>query len=170
MKRITILSIIILSTIYFSSCFELQSIVDSIFETNIDKPIEIKSESMLPTFKIGDKIKVDRHYYENHIPQRGDIVVYIPPDNKEMLYIHRIIGLPGEMFMIKDGFLYINGQKIIENYIKESMMIEFPETKIPDREYFIIGDNRNYSMGSNIFGFVPLENIKGKVFLLRESK
>ena len=111
--------------------------------------------------------------YRFSSPQRKDIVVFYPPDEAVICspnqplpirdaYIYRIIGLPGETIEIKNQQIYINNQPLTENYIQEELNYSLPSLSIPSNSYFVLGDNRNQSCDSHVWGFVPRENIIGK--------
>lgn len=106
--------------------------------------------------------------------QRGDIVVF-KIDSYEKDIVKRVIGLPGERVMVKDGRLYINGQILNESYIdysqypahEDSFMAEGVEKTVPPNSYFLVGDNRPGSKDSRNaeIGFVERKNIKGSPFV-----
>ena len=99
-----------------------------------------------------------------HAPQRGDIIVFNPPVPSDKPYIKRVIGLPGERVQVRqnDG-VYINGVKLNEPYIKEIPEDPTtPEVTVPPDHVYVMGDNRNNSSDSHIWGFVPDESIIGK--------
>jgi signal peptidase I len=128
----------------------------------------IPSESMLPTLKIGDRLIVDKFFYEiNGIKdiQRGDIVVFDPPpaanSKNDIPFIKRVIGLPGETIAIKKGVVYINGEPLGESYLAEKPKGDFGPFVIPDGTIFLMGDNRNNSLDSRFWGPLPLQNIIG---------
>lgn len=135
----------------------------------IAEPRYIPSDSMFPTLKIGDRLVVEKISYRLHPPQTGDIIVFEPPQNlkeqgftKEQVFIKRIIGLPGQTIAIKKGQVYINNQPLTENYIAEPPDYELNPYPIPDHQFFVMGDNRNNSNDSHIWGFLPQENIIGR--------
>jgi signal peptidase I len=132
----------------------------------------IPSESMLPTLEIGDRLIVEKISYRLHLPQRGDIVVFNPPeraDPKGNAFIKRVIGLPGERIDIHDGKVFINGKPLTEPYIMEQPMYRPPDWEdlgipggvIPQGKVFVMGDNRNNSQDSHVWGALPIENIIG---------
>lgn len=134
-------------------------LIGYIFGVKQVKFLEVISSSMEPTLSIGDRIisiKVEDI-------KRKDIVILYPPKGKKEILTKRVIGLPGENLKIKDGFVYINGEKIEEPYIKEKPNYEIEEIKIPTGKYFLLGDNRNESEDSSIWGPVEKENIIGKI-------
>jgi signal peptidase I len=134
-------------------------LVGYLFGVKQIKFLEIISSSMEPTLSIGDRIISVR--VENF--KRQDIVTFYPPEGKKEILTKRIIGLPEERLKIENGYVYINGRKIEEPYIKEKPNYEIEEIKIPTGKYFILGDNRNLSEDSSIWGPVGREKIIGKV-------
>lgn len=108
--------------------------------------------------------------YPFHPPQRGDIVVLHPPVDQGKPYIKRVIGLPGERLSIHDGAVYINGQRLEEPYLN-SIATSWPgslgdqEIVIPPDSVFVMGDNRNNSTDSRVFGTVKIDEIIGKAWI-----
>jgi signal peptidase I len=108
--------------------------------------------------------------YPFHPPQRGDIVVLHPPVDNGKPYIKRVIGLPGERLSIHNGAVYINGERLDEGYLNGvattwSGSIGQEEITIPDGEVFVMGDNRNNSTDSRIFGPIEIDAIIGKAWI-----
>ncbi|MEN6389053.1 MAG: signal peptidase I [Syntrophomonas sp.] len=121
-------------------------------------------DSMAPTFTNGEKITVDSRAYGSSQPQRGDIIAY--KDESGVVMIKRVIGLPGEQIEIKDGKVYVNGNEITENYLNKQNSTEASGTsiwKIPDKNVFVMGDNRQSSKDSRVSGSIPYDRILGKV-------
>lgn len=135
--------------------------------------IGIISGSMEPTLLIGQQLIMNKVVYKFRDPQRGDIIVFHPPaphDSSGTPFIKRIIGLPGESVELKDGKVYIHkadGTVLLLNepYIKEPAQYDFVGQKIPENEYFVLGDNRNNSGDSRERWTVPRENIIGEAWL-----
>ncbi len=130
----------------------------------------IPSGSMEPTLQINDHLMIEKITYLLHKPERGDIVVFRPTEalrqeNFHQAFIKRIIGLPGETVEVKNGKVYINGQAIVEDYIKELPKYNYGPEIVPDDQYLVLGDNRNNSYDSHAWGFVPRENLIGKAFV-----
>ncbi len=102
-----------------------------------------------------------RHVF--HGPERGDIVIlHHPVAGQERDLVKRVIGLPGDRLRIRDGVVYINGRALIEPYVKEAWRGDLPELTIGAGMYFVMGDNRNNSQDSRVFGPVREELIVGK--------
>jgi len=130
----------------------------------------IASGSMEPTLEVGDKLIIDKHTYLTAPPQREDIVLYLPPPQitefsaSEDALIHRIVGLPGEVVEVRDGQVFINEEPLEEPYLPQIGSIDYdygPET-IPNNAYFVLGDNRNNSFDSHLWGMLPGEMILGQ--------
>ena len=126
--------------------------------------------SMQPGFEQGQRLLINKAVYRFSEPQRGDVIVFHPPNNQRADYIKRIIGLPGESVEIKQGTVYIHTEdgnvlSLDEPYIKEAPSSPFKGRTIPENEYFVLGDNRNNSNDSRNDWTSPRENIIGKAWL-----
>ena len=141
--------------------------------TFVGQRTEVEGASMENTLHNGDNLIVDKLSYRFHDPERFDIIVFPFQFQDNTYYIKRIIGLPGETVQIMDdGSIYINGEKLEENY---GMELIKPETigraaepiELGDDEYFVMGDNRNNSSDSrtDMVGNITRENIIGKAWL-----
>ena len=133
----------------------------------VSERIRVESVSMQPTLFAGDMVIVNKLAYRfNNSPHRGDVIVFkYPPDPESIPYIKRIVGLPGDQVHIANGKVYINGQLIDEPYLKVSTN-RGGDWTVPDRQLFVMGDNRNNSRDSRAWGFVPFENIIGRAELI----
>lgn len=133
---------------------------------------EVISGSMLPTLSIGERLFIDKLAYKfGHLPQRGDIVVFIPPSSLDSPddFIKRIIGLPGEVVEIKSGIVYIHKAdgsviQLEEPYVETPATNDYISGTIPAGQYFVMGDNRNNSADSRYWGTVPLGSIVGRAW------
>ncbi|MFZ5596297.1 MAG: signal peptidase I [Bacillota bacterium] len=128
----------------------------------------IPSESMVPTLKINDHVIADKISYRFSDPRRGDIIVFMPPlPSEKYPYVKRLIGLPGETVELKDNRVYINGEPIEEKYLPEGLKFRnYGPVTVPDNSYFMMGDNRNNSSDSRVWGFLPEKMIIGKAVVL----
>lgn len=123
----------------------------------------IPSESMVPTIEINDKVIVTNFSYWFAEPQRGDVIVFRYPLDPKKDYIKRCIGLPGETVEFRDSQLYIDGQLVDEPYLPEGLEFEdYGPVQVPEGQYFMCGDNRNYSSDSRVWGFLERKLIIGK--------
>ncbi|MDP2730459.1 MAG: signal peptidase I [Dehalococcoidales bacterium] len=120
--------------------------------------------SMNFTLRDGQHVLANKVVYKFHEPERGDVIIFHPPDNQKDDYVKRIIGLPGESIEIKDREVYINGSKLSEPYIKDPPEYTL-KRQIPENEYFVLGDNRNNSSDSHNGWTLPRQNIVGKAWL-----
>jgi len=149
---------------------------------------KIPSGSMLPTLEVGDHILVNKLAYgvwlpflETRVlgrnqPRRGDVVVFVYPLDTEKDYIKRVIGVPGDVVLIRNKHVYINGALWDDShaYFADGEASgppgqprdNFGPTVVPDGHLFVMGDNRDHSYDSRFWGFVDLKDVKGKAFLV----
>ena len=127
---------------------------------------DIMGSCMEPNFQNGQRVVVNKLAYSFHEPERGDVIILRPPYNPEATpFIKRIIALPGDTIEIKTGSVYINGTPLQESYIKEPPTYTLKQKKIPENEYFVLGDNRNNANDSHKGWTLPYQNIIGKAWL-----
>ncbi|MEK7543791.1 MAG: signal peptidase I [Patescibacteria group bacterium] len=138
----------------------------------IMSPQEINGASMEPNFHNKEYILTNKIEYKLHNPKRGDVVIFKSPANKDIDYIKRIIGEPGDRISLKGGSYYVNGVKLIEPYLAPGTYIsggnflrEDREITVPTGKYFVSGDNRGHSSDSREFGPILKEDFIGKAFL-----
>jgi signal peptidase I len=124
----------------------------------------IPSGSMLPTLEINDRLIIDKVSYDFGDPQRGDIVVFRPPDalGQDEAFIKRLIGLPGDVIEVKNGQLYVNNEPQTEPYIAAKPDYQYGPVTVPDDAYLVLGDNRNKSFDSHYWGFLPADHLIGR--------
>jgi signal peptidase I len=135
----------------------------------IAEPRYIPSESMFPTLSTGDRLVVEKVGYKFHQPHKGDIIVFQPPEKlriignfeKSQAFIKRAIAQSGDTVAVKNGVVYINEQPLIEDYIAASPEYELIPVTVPEGQLFVMGDNRNNSNDSHIWGFLPTKNVIG---------
>ena len=123
----------------------------------------IPTGSMADTMLIGDLFLTDNFSYRvlHQEPGRGDIVVFEQPQTGETL-IKRVIGLPGDTVRIIHGSVLINGETLDEDYIREPPFRDYGPVTVPADSYFVMGDNRNNSADSRVWGMLPRANLKGR--------
>jgi signal peptidase I len=133
--------------------------------------VPVIGSSMEPNLaSSGQRVLISRCAYWFQEPQRGDIITLHPPQSwpnpKKLPFIKRVIGLPGETIEIRNGRIFINGasEPLDEPYIKESFTYSMALVKIPADSYFVLGDNRNISEDSHLYGVIPRKNIIGKAW------
>ena len=162
---------------------------------------EIPSESMVPTFLVGDRLFVSKFVFGWHIPgvegrvfdfnkpERGDIVIFVPPHKPKQAYVKRCVAVPGDTIEVKDKMIFINGKPAdhpqaqrmgITLQAEQRQMGMWAEGMrdgwlynkdwmgpytLPENMYWMMGDNRDNSFDSRYFGPVPYENVRGKPLL-----
>jgi signal peptidase I len=148
--------------------------------TFVVQAFKIPSESMKPTLLVGDHILVNKFIYGIRIPligkkvftfsgpRRGDVIVFIFPDDRSKDFIKRVIGLPGDTVEVREREIYINGQRLADPwgvYVPEGFTKNYGPAVVPPHALFVMGDNRNNSQDSRFWGFVPLDDVLGKAFV-----
>ncbi len=130
-------------------------------------------DGMVPTVTDRQMLVVNRlSYARGGTPQRGDLIVFEAPLRPRAIYVKRIIALPGDTVAIRQGLVSINGQPIDEPYINARTTYQYPlagqgPMTIPDGHVFVLGDNRNNSADSHVYGPVAIDAIIGKASALR---
>lgn len=132
------------------------------------EPRYIPSESMFPTLSTGDRLVVEKLSYKFHPPEVGDIVVFHPPSqlilqgyDPNQAFIKRVIATEGQIVEIRNSVVYVNGVALKEKYVAQSPEYELKAVQVPKGGLFVLGDNRNLSNDSHIWGFLPQENAIG---------
>ena len=155
--------------------------------TFVVQAFKIPSGSMEPTLLIGDHILVNKFIYGIKIPfirktlihiddpKRDDVIVFIYPVDKSKDFIKRVIGLPGDKIEIVDKKIYVNGRLYDDKHGfyntkrkpgNPGGKSKYGSITVPDNRFFVMGDNRDNSYDSRVWGFVPSESIKGKAFII----
>ena len=146
------------------------------------KPYRIPSESMMNTLRPGDRVLVNRVVYHMRDPHRGDVIVFRYPEDPRVVFIKRVVGVPGDVLQVRDGRLYVNGAKTTEPYVHHTGGRTDPTIaqaaisgstlhdpwslaspfRVPAGQYFVMGDNRTDSDDSRDWGTVPRTAIVGE--------
>ena len=123
----------------------------------------VDGASMEPNFHTSERVIVDRLTMLISGPARGDVVVLESPQTPDELLIKRVVGLPDEHIVIRDGRVYVNGVRLEEDYVMEYCVYRTcnGEWQLGPDEYFVLGDNRSHSLDSHSFGPVPASTVKG---------
>lgn len=142
-----------------------------LIRTFVAEPRFIPSDSMIPTLEIGDRLVVEKVSYRFRPPAAGEIVVFDPPSQlqmqgyaKDQAFIKRVIGTPGHVVQIQNGKVYLDNQALAEPYIAEPPAYTWGPAVVPDNAVFVMGDNRNNSNDSHVWGFLPEKNIIGRAW------
>jgi signal peptidase I len=146
------------------------------------KPYRIPSESMLDTLRPGDRVLVNRAVYHLREPHRGDVIVFHSPGDPSVVFIKRVVGVPGDKLEARDGRLYVNGRPCSEPYVHRTSGRMDPTVAqaaiagttlhdpwslaepftVPAGRFFVMGDNRTDSDDSRDWGTVPRTAIVGE--------
>jgi signal peptidase I len=125
-------------------------------------PLRTQGISMRPTYESGQLKFFNRLAYVAHAPRRGDIVA-IRLAGPRVIYVKRVIGLPGERLSISQGQVYINGLPLVEPYVHNRLPWDVPEVTLSGFEYYVIGDNRTMRAADHDFGRVDAARILGRI-------
>ena len=125
-------------------------------------PVRAEGISMLPTFRSGSLKFVNRIAFMRREPRRGDIVA-IRLAGPNVLYIKRVVGLPGERVAIREGVVYVDDVPLAEPYVRHRRAWDVPDVTLGPQEYFLIGDNRGMLPRDHDFGRAERSRIVGKV-------
>ncbi len=124
----------------------------------------VPTQSMEPTIMAKDRLIGWRLAYTRSDPERGDIIIFKYPDNEEVLFIKRVIGLPGETVDIHDGYVFIDGAVLDEPYLTVTTEGDFGPYEVPEGHFFMMGDNRNNSADSRFWDntYLSRDKVVGK--------
>jgi len=128
------------------------------------QPVKVEGTSMAPLLSDQERIFINKFIYRFEPIERDDVIVFWYPLDRSKSFIKRVVGLPGETIAIRSGHLYIDGKVLKEPYVPASYLdgLSYPPMRIPDDEYFVMGDHRDSSNDSRAFGPVPRQFIYGK--------
>ena len=156
-------------------------------------PYAVEGASMSPNLSGGERLLVNRSVYAHfdanklwnllpgversgesvvypfHAPERGEIVVFHPPDINGKSYIKRVIGLPSDRIAFEDGAVFVNGRPLPESYIDGDVTFcaggDYCRLTVPEGTVYVLGDNRRNSSDSRVFGPIPYGTIVGKAWI-----
>ncbi|HEX8733611.1 MAG TPA: signal peptidase I [Ktedonobacterales bacterium] len=132
------------------------------------RPYSVDGPSMEPGLTTGDRVVVSMLAYDFGSPQRGDVIVFHPPSDPGATYVKRVIGIPGDRISITPTSVIVNGHTLKEPYITlldpntPANASVLPTVTLHANQYFVMGDDRQDSIDSRVFGYVPRTNIIGK--------
>eukprot|EP00310_Coccolithus_braarudii_P023433 CAMPEP_0183339064 /NCGR_PEP_ID=MMETSP0164_2-20130417/6130_1 /TAXON_ID=221442 /ORGANISM="Coccolithus pelagicus ssp braarudi, Strain PLY182g" /LENGTH=305 /DNA_ID=CAMNT_0025509017 /DNA_START=110 /DNA_END=1027 /DNA_ORIENTATION=+ len=144
--------------------------------TFVVEPFYIPSLSMYPTLTVNDQIAVEKFSKLWLSPQRGDMVVFRAPksffdakglsssERSSSMLVKRVIGIADDVVEVRDGTLLLNSKPQYEPYTLEQVRYSLPKLTVPAGALFVLGDNRNVSIDSHVWGCLPVENVVGKAF------
>ena len=125
---------------------------------------QVRGSSMEPALHDGQYLVISKLSYWIRPPERGDVIVFRPPNNPGDDYIKRVVGLPGERIEIRDEAVWVDGVLLDESYLVNPGSYS-GEWSLAGGEYFVLGDNRSNSSDSHSWGVLPQENVVGKAWL-----
>ena len=161
-RSVRLLGNVVGGTMAVLTCVLAVFVRPMVIETDV-----VTSDSMIPTLLVGDHVFSDKLAYTRREPRHGEIVSFTFPSQEagapEDILVKRVIGLPGDAIEVRDGALYRNDHRIGEPYIRETMQYTFPEATVPEGKLFVLGDNRNQSDDSHIWGFLDRGRLTGRV-------
>ncbi len=164
----------------------------AVIRTFLVSPFQVEGNSMLSTLENKEYIIINKLAYHIGEPDRGEVVVFRPPTDEDKHYVKRVIGVPGDTVIIRNGFVYVERPgddapvQLEEEYLNDNNLghtYRHPPSSgdmreerftVPEGQYFLLGDNRQGSLDSRSFAssgngataFVPQDNIKGKVWFV----
>lgn len=175
----------------YSEALVVAVILAIIIRAFLIQAFKIPSSSMEPTLLIGDHILVNKFIYgvrvpfthmrwpEFKTPQRGDVIVFVYPEDRTKDFIKRVVAIGGDTIEIRDKNVLVNGNLVRDPKVRHLDRNVRPgnrdprdnmaQVKVPDGALFVMGDNRDYSADSRFWGFVPVEDVKGEAFLIYYS-
>lgn len=127
--------------------------------------VRVENISMQPTLHQGEFLLVYKLAYKDSLPRTGDIIVFHAPPAPGEDFIKRVIGAPGDRVLVQNGQVYVNDVLLNEDYIA-SVPTYDGQWDVPADSLFVLGDNRNSSSDSHVWGFVPLKNVVGKALFI----
>lgn len=136
------------------------------------EPRRVLTGSMKPTLEAGDRLVIDKLSYRFHPPRAGDIVVFKlpeealrPEDPPAPAALKRVVALPGQSVEVREGLVRVDGQSLSESYLLEPPRYTWGPAHVPEGMLFVLGDNRNASSDSHIWGFLPRSNVLGRAWV-----
>jgi signal peptidase I len=136
----------------------------------IYQPVKVEGTSMMPALVDQERIFINKFIYRFGFSgiDRGDMVVFWFPGDPTKSYIKRVIAVPGDEVEVTDGAVFVNGQPLHENYVPEEYRdhSNFPPRRVPEDQYFVLGDHRSSSNDSRSWGWVPRRYIYGKAVFI----
>ncbi len=126
----------------------------------------VLGDSMNPNLFDGERVFISRVGLHGGVADRGDVIVFRYPLDPSRDFVKRVVGVPGDVVEMRGGKVFVNGTFLVEGYRLIRDRSSLPPTSVPEGMLFVLGDNRPVSEDSRYFGFVPVENVKGEVFLV----
>ena len=132
------------------------------------QPVKVEGTSMMPRLTDQERIFINKFVYRLEPIHRGDVVVFWFPGDPSKSYIKRVIGLPGDTVEMSGGEVLVNGRRLEESYVLPEFRGQQTHgpRRVPPEEFYVLGDHRNSSNDSRVWGTVPREYIYGKAEMI----
>lgn len=144
----------------------LAVILAAVIRILLFEPFYIPSPSMEPALYPRDRIVVNKIVYKFRQPQRGDVVVFKYPLDTRRDFVKRVVAFEGETIEVRNNYVYINGRRLDEPYISHVMVPDFAPLHVPSGHIFVMGDNRNNSDDSRVWGPLNTDLLVGKAIFI----
>lgn len=173
LKKYNRVSVYIISTILFAFITGSANVLINKYFFQL---YSIPAGSMAPAIVEGDSVAVDKSFYRKHKIKRGDLIVFLYPNDRSVTYVKRCVAVSGNNLVIDGKDIIINDKKIVENYPlmyndEDSIFRDIYDYGIvPDNHIYVLGDNRDNSADSRHFGVVPVKDVIGKPLYIYNSK
>ena len=141
-------------------------VITFVVQTWLFETFVVEGDSMLDTLRDGDRVLVNKFLFNLREPERGDIVVFPYPDQTERELIKRVVAVSGEVVEMQEGDLFINGNRVSEDYLTRRGAETFPPVRVPARSVYVLGDNRENSDDSRLFGPISQDTLTGRTSLV----
>jgi signal peptidase I len=154
----------IISAIFWLRDLAISVLLAVILIVFIYQPVKVEGTSMMPSLTDQERIFINKFTYRFSTIERGDMVVFWFPLDRTKSYIKRVIGLPGDKVEVTDGFVYVNGRRLGEDYVPDEYRDHntYREIEVPANQYYVLGDHRSSSNDSRAWGTVERNFIYGK--------
>ena len=149
-------------------------VIAVVFKATMVQSYAVPTGSMIPTIMPNDRVFGNRFVYYFREPKPGDVISFTPPESVPtrqktrfgtyIPFLKRVIAVHGDAIEVKDGKVFVNGKKIDEPYINDPPDYYMTPTVVPEGMFFVLGDNRQNSLDSHVWGFLPEKNVKAKAF------
>ena len=126
------------------------------------RPAVVEGESMQPGILNGEHVLINVHAFDEHLPRRGDIIVFEYPRDPSREFIKRVVGLPGETVAATHGTLFVDGNRLTEPWAHLKDVQDMAPVKVESGSVFVVGDNRPRSSDSRLWGPLGLRHIHGR--------
>jgi signal peptidase I len=155
-------------TRYWLRDFILSILLAFIVIVFLYQPVQVEGTSMMPRLANHERIFINKFRYRFEPIHRGDIVVFWYPLDPSKSYIKRVVGLPGELMSIRDGRVFVDGKPLAEPYIPRGYLDDhsYPPTYVEPDHYYVLGDHRESSNDSRVWGTVERKYIYGKAVFI----